>query len=211
MEQPSTVRILEIAKFYVGEANYLGVDDTSFATIVDEILTATEGLGDLSFCLEAPVECAAIHETSRAPHDVGPPVSSHVYEEMIYHRFPKANPITISQHAEANYYRFVTLQDIRRQADSAESDKEKSPLAPLLPVDLKTRAVPPTIFHDSGVGTSHRHESSYAQSLMSFTRRSHEQYAKLLPKLPDVGASESRFDCFICLRNVQFENKDLWK
>jgi hypothetical protein len=46
---------------------------------------------------------------------------------------------------------------------------------------------------------------------MSFTRRSHEQYAKLLPKLPNAGASESQFACFICLRSVKFANEDLWK
>jgi hypothetical protein len=205
------VRILEIAKFYVGEFNYFGVDDTSFATIVDEILNAVEGLGDLSFCLEAPVERVTIREAPRSPDEVGPPVPGRVYEEMISHRFPKANPITISQHSAANYHRFVRLQDVRRQAENADTDEQESPSVPLHAVYLETRTAPRTIFHDSGIGTSHRHESSYAQSLMSFTRRSHEQYVKLLPKLPAAGASGNQFDCFICLRNVQFANKDLWK
>jgi hypothetical protein len=183
------VRILEIAQFYVGDNTYLGVDDTSFATIVDEISAATEGLGDLSFCLETPVEFSAMNEAPRSPHEIGTADSHRVYEEMISHRFPKADPIAICQHAAANYRRLIILQGWRNEADT----------------------VPRTISHDSGIGTTRRHESSYAKSLMSFTRRSNEQYAKLLPKLPQEGASGEQFGCFICLRKVQFANEGLWK
>jgi hypothetical protein len=183
------MRIMEIAKFYVGESNYLGVDDTSFAGIVDEILTATEGLGDLSFCLEVPVEGVATHETPRSPQDIGTAESQRVYEEIFCHRFPKADFMVISQHAAANYYRLITLQHLRKNADT----------------------VLRTIFHDSGIGTTHRHESSYSKSVMSFTRRSNEQYTKLLPKLPKAGISGGQFDCFVCLRKVQFANQGLWK
>jgi hypothetical protein len=193
----------------------LGVDDTSFATIIEEILSATEGLGDLSFCLEAPaLDFPAIQETPRSPHEVGTTDPHRVYEEMIRHRFPKADPIAISQHATANYYRFITLQGLRKEAEDEESQPEpdEKALTPLPThlVDAETRTVSRTVFHDSGIGTSHRHESSYAKSLMSFTRRSAEQYVKLLPKLPDAGASGRRFDCVVCLRKVQFANESLW-
>jgi hypothetical protein len=183
------MRILEIAQFYVGDNTYLGVDDTSFATIVEEIAAATEGLGDLSFCLETPVECSAIDEAPRSPHEIRPADSHRVYEEMIFQRFPKADPIAISQHAAANYCRLMILQGLRKEADTG--------MRP--------------IFQNSGIGSTHRHESSYAKSLMSFTRRGDDEYAKLLPKFPDAGASGRQFDCFICLRKVQFANEGLWK
>jgi hypothetical protein len=200
MEQRSTLRILEIAQFLVGENSDLAIDDTSFVTIVDDIARTIVALGDLSFCLEAPVKCTSMCETPRPPIEVETAVSHRVYEEMLCHRFPKADRITTSQHAEANYYRFVTLQKRRNHAEHAEHDTEEP-----------TQIAPRTIFHDSGIGTSHRHESSYAQSLMSFARRSHEQYAKILPKLPEAWASGTRFDCFICLRKVQIADEDLWK
>jgi hypothetical protein len=210
-EQWSTGRTLELARFYVGENSYLGIDVTSVATIVDEISTAIEGLGDLSFCLEALMECPAIHETARPPQEVGTADLQRVYEEMIGHRFPKADPIAISQHAAANCYRLVALQEIREQAENAQSDEEALSRFSHYPADLDTHTIPRTIFHDSGIGTSQRHESSYAQSLMSFARRNDEQYAKLLPKLPEEGASGGRFECIVCLRKVQFANEGLWK
>jgi hypothetical protein len=206
------VRILEIAQFCVGDNTYLGIDNTSFATIFDEILTATEGLGDLSFCLGTPgVDFSARHEIPRSPHEIKTASPYRVYEEMICHRFPKAEPIAISHHAKANYYRFVNLQNTRKQGHNAELDEDESSLRPAHLLDIETQTIPRTNFHDSGIGTSHRHESSYAQSLMSFTRRSHEQYAKLLPKLPQEGISGGRFECCVCLRKVQFSNEGLWK
>ena len=192
----------------------MGIDGTSFANIVDEVSIATEGLGDLSFCLEVPaVDLFAVLETPRAPSEVTAAESHRVYEEMIRHRFPKADPIAISQHATANYFRFITLQNLRREAEEeapeSECDEvEHSPAA--FPVNEETRTVTRTMFHDSGIGTSHRHESSYAKSLMSFTKRTEEQYTKFLPKLPEAGALGRQFDCSVCLRKVQFRNENVW-
>jgi len=185
---------------------YLGIDGTSFASIVDEVSIAIEGLGDLGFCLEVPaVDLFAVVETPRAPSEIVAAESHRVYEEMIRRRFPKADPGVISQHAAANYFRFVTLQNLRRQAEEQASESNHDEVehsATTVPANEETQTVTHTVFHDSGIGTS---------SIMSFTKRNEEQYTKLLPKLPEAGASGEQFECNVCLRKVQFRNEKLWK
>ena len=135
-QQLDTVRLLEIAQSYIEENVYLGLDGSSFANIVDEVSIATEGLGDLSFCLEAPaVDLFAAVETPRALSEVTAAESHRVYEEIIRHRFPKADPVAISQHATANYFRFITLQKLRRneEEETLEDDEHEAEMLPIVP------------------------------------------------------------------------------
>ncbi|KAF2650582.1 hypothetical protein K491DRAFT_697150 [Lophiostoma macrostomum CBS 122681] len=53
---PNAVRTLETARASIKEDVYLDLVGGSFADIVDEVSIAIEGLGDLSFCLEAPAK-----------------------------------------------------------------------------------------------------------------------------------------------------------
>ena len=116
--------------------------------MVEELLLAVGdeiAAEDLSFCLEVPdVDVFTALETPRAPSETTAAESHRVYEEMIRHRFPKADPKAISQHATANYFRFITLQKLRRQAEGEAPENdfdnvENTPAAPL--VDEETQTV----------------------------------------------------------------------
>lgn len=215
--QPSTVRLLEIAHSNIEENVYLGINATSFDNILEEIMIATEGLGDLSFCLEAPaLDLSAQEEIPRAPSEVTAAESHRVYEEIIIHRLPKADPIIVSQLAAANYFRFVSLQNRRKNAEEStmerELGKEEHETTSALP-EKKEKEIGPahTIFHDSGVGTSHRHESSYARSIMDFAKRNDEQSMRLLSELPKQGVLGALFKCNVCLHQVQFNSDKAWR
>jgi len=153
----------------------------------------------------------AAMETPRAPSEVTAAESHHVYEEIIRHRFPKADPAVISQHATANYIRFIRLQRLRRNQEFKTLEGEvqtEGKSRGISRVHEETKTMTCTMFHDSGIGTYERHKSSYAKSLMSFTNRSGKEPVELLPKM---GALGKLFECNVCLRSVQFQTYDLWK
>ncbi|KAF2281431.1 uncharacterized protein EI97DRAFT_29141 [Westerdykella ornata] len=117
---------------------------------------------------------------------------------MIRHRFPKADPLAITQHARMNCFRFITLQSLRRKAE------EEAPRSVLDAIESSPRTVTQTMFHDSGLGKSDRHEGS------SFAKGDEVTYTKFLPKFPEAGALGEHFDCSVCFRKVQIPNENAW-
>jgi hypothetical protein len=195
---------MEIAEQLIKDSAYIRIESISFTNIVDDVLLAIEGLVDLSFCLEIPhVDLCYNLETPRVPDKVAVVDPQRIFEERISQRFPKATSNLVSQHATASYFRFASLQNLRRIAEEGTVKSE-------LPPSVETHTVVRTTFQDSGVRTSLAHESSYAKSVLSLTRRHDERYTDILPSLPVEGTKGEHFTCPICLHGVQIQSEQLW-
>lgn len=202
----STERALEIARFVIDDDDYVQVDPSSIAEIAAEVAVAVEGLGDLSDYLCSSARYLRIQ--SEVPRTIRASVKARpylVYEDGLCSRFKEAEPAAISQHAMANYCRFTTLQRLRNPeedgGESLEHNKEQVKVQPSIAQET---------FRDSGIGTSHRHESSYAKSLIGLAKQTSEKFRELIPELSESQLSGNDFNCFMCTRQVRFFNHDEW-
>lgn len=123
-----------------------------------------------------------------------------IYISLVHDKFPHADQILIERLGEANWQRHVNIR--RHIEESKQFSKQDAAEAPDGTV-TGSRFQPPTLFHDSGIGTTLASQSHYTQSEASHTSfvsslADREKGVARVPPTPvEIGLDEP-FRCYLC-------------
>ncbi|KAM9878516.1 hypothetical protein VDGL01_07368 [Verticillium dahliae] len=181
-----------------------GLEDTT-----EDIANAVRCLLDLDPLIKAP----AADQIQPEEHD-SPSVeiswSPHqLYSDRIAYRFPQAHGELVDRLARANLNRFQRTQIERRRNVLTEQEPEQCAVSSVVEVDQVSRTEGSTKFNDSGLGSSVRTASAYAETTMSY--RQNESHSVRIPPLPAGAKLGVFFQCMACNRTVSIRSNSAWK
>lgn len=136
------------------------------------------------------------------------------YSDKITNRFPNAPAKLVDRLARANWQRFLKTKTAREE-NIAAADKERvaeptiAMLTPDAQLELALTELISSKFNDSGVGTSVRTGSTYADTIMSYQAQGRESVR--VPPLPEGAKQGEPFDCVACGRQLRITNNSAWK
>ncbi len=129
---------------------------------------------------------------------------AHVYISLVRDKYNEADNRLIERLGEANWQRHV---NIRRRMDAMMNNIEHE-LDPLTEKDLMPSFLGPSVFHDSGLGTS----SAVSHSSFVSSNASSDLTAARVPQMPaEVGLGDP-FQCIYCGYTIHnIKNRQDWK
>jgi len=141
-------------------------------------------------------------QAAESPFRVSEP--AHVYISLVRDKYNEADNRLIELLGEANWRRHVT---IRRRMDAMMNNTEHG-LDPLTEKDLMPSFLGPSVFHDSGLGTS----SAVSHSSFVSSNASGDPTAARVPQMPaEVGLGDP-FQCIYCGYTIHnIKNRQDWK
>lgn len=125
----------------------------------------------------------------------------------VHDKFKNASISLIERLGEANWQRYLR---VRQSMEAEESIYD-------MPISAHSTFIPASKFHDSGLGSSVRPESSFARTVAShssFVSSLAEQGASCarVPPTPSGVVNGTPFQCFICKRTLtNIRNRVQWK
>lgn len=134
--------------------------------------------------------------------------SARQWVRQIFDKFENANERLAERLGQANAERYDEIRKLKSQSDPTSTDQAEGP--------AKSMFRPPTVFHDSGVGTSIMTPAEIPASVashLSFMSSLAEGSSRRVPKTPAaVVLGLSTFECEIC-GNMVFgiKNRTQWK
>lgn len=139
------------------------------------------------------------------------------YSDKITNRFPDAAAELVDRLARANWERFLKTKTAREEnIAAAEEDAKAAEVAVAVVgaevgVQLEHALTDPVSskFNDSGVGSSIRTDTSYAETIMSYQAQGRESVR--VPPLPEGARQGKPFDCVACGRQLRIKNNSAWK
>jgi len=129
------------------------------------------------------------------------------YSDKISTRFPRASELLISRLGQANYERYLRCQQDRDRHASAIDETDT--VEPQREPRKEEADAAPSLFHDSGLGTSIPTLSSYAETVMTYSAG--EGRSVRIPQLPESAKAGMPFACIACGRWVRVLTNSAWK
>ncbi|RDW87378.1 hypothetical protein BP5796_03072 [Coleophoma crateriformis] len=175
-----------------------------FQEIVEDLQTDTSCLMELDPLFKSPVLDMLKDRERSAPYsDIIEWTPHKAYSDMVESRFPEAANWLIIRLGKANYERYIRCQQERNIHELA-NDKEDTALFPAAPATIDGSK-----FYDSGLGSTLRPASSYAETIMSYGRGDGSSIR--VPPLPPDGKAGKPFICVACGKSVLLSNNQAWK
>ena len=135
-----------------------------------------------------------------------------IYITLVQDKFPKASEKLQERLGEANWQRHINIRRRMEQAEGRQRDKAEGKAN-----EMGSIFQPPTLFHDSGIGTTVGSKSQYAQteashtSFMSSIAETEKGHLRVPPTPIQVGAGEP-FHCQLCgILQTKIKNRIDWK
>ncbi|CRK22415.1 hypothetical protein BN1723_002855 [Verticillium longisporum] len=191
------------SSFSSGEEMY-ELDDAT-----EDIANAVRCLLDLDSLIEAPA-ADQIQPEEHVNPSIEISCSPHQrFSERIAYRFPLAHGELVDRLARANLDRLQRTQMERRRNVLTKQEPEQSAVPSVVEVDQVSRTEGSTKFNDSGLGSSVRTASAYAETTMSY--RQNESHSVRIPPLPAGAKLGVCFECMACNRTVSIRSNSAWK
>ncbi|KAL3295441.1 Ankyrin repeat protein [Colletotrichum asianum] len=127
-----------------------------------------------------------------------------LYSDRIANRFPVAQAELVERLARANWDRFQRIQ-LEKERNIVNRDDERVAQE----ADLTTPTETGSAFQDSGLGTSLRTGSRYAETVMSY--KQDNGHSIKIPQLPPEAKNGTPFCCLACGRRVRIRGDTMWK
>lgn len=199
-----------------------GGSDTSDCTetssdweeIAEDISTDVQCLLDLDPIIQAPAPDVIKNDGDKQFEKSAVQWKPHLsYSDKIANRFPHAEAGLVDRFARANWDRFL-MTKAARDRHLLESQEEGNnegtdEIAIGVVAAARSQTEPYSKFHDSGVGTSIRTGSVYAETLMSYRSKGRESVR--IPPLPEGAKQGKPFDCVACARQMSCSSNTAWK
>ena len=168
--------------------------------IAEDLKTDTQCLMDLDALIQSPVldpqpTISAAKGVTDAPEPWAP------FSHRISQRFPGTRADLVARLAQANLQRFQRIQD--RQSRGASPEREVDATAEHAASEGGTK------FHDSGLGTSVKTPSAYAETVMSYHKG--EDSTTRIPPLSEEAKQGRPFDCLACGCQITVSTNSAWK
>lgn len=173
--------------------------------IASDMRTDVECLIDLEPLIKCPFidsRKAKSHQTQTTETPQWTPLK--LYSDRIANRFPVAQAELVERLARANWDRFQRIQ-LEKERNIVNRDDERVAQE----ADLTTPTETGSAFQDSGLGTSLRTGSRYAETVMSY--KQDNGHSIKVPQLPPEAKNGTPFCCLACGRRVRIRGDTMWK
>lgn len=171
--------------------------------IVEDLRTDVQCLTELNPLIRNPVFDRS-SQKQKEP-EVADWTPQKAFCDKIEQRFPRADHSLVLGLGYANWWRFQTCQEQRLKNEHAEQAEQQQ----LGTAKEDHETVADSKFHDSGLGTSLPTESSYAETIMTYSGSNGQKTR--IPPLTDEAKRGEPFPCVACGKVVRITNNSAWK
>jgi len=174
-------------------------EDDNLKEILEDLKVDVQCLMDLGPLFKnPPLDLSLTKEKAAETIEWAP---EKAYCEKVQQRFPQARSSLVLRLGEANWTRYLRLQNQRNARDEpAESTAQI----------IDSRTIADSKFHDSGIGTSLPTTTSYAETVMTYTAGTDGQKIRI-PPLPEDAKRGESFECIACARSIRVASTKSWK
>ncbi|KAK0644629.1 hypothetical protein B0T16DRAFT_460662 [Cercophora newfieldiana] len=181
------------------DGSYDDFETDSLKEVLEDLKIDAQCLMDLDPLFMNPaLDLPVAKQTAAQTVDWAP---EKAYCEKVRQRFPRASELLVSQLGEANWARYLRLQSQRNTTEEPAQHGDQ---------ELESGTIAASKFHDSGIGTSLPAESSYAETVMTYTAWAGGSKIRI-PPLPEAAKRGDPFDCVACGRSIRAKNSSAWK